>query len=687
MGYTTKELFSNCLSAYYVALINTWYAWGIRGKKFPLLWLPLTTLRNVVRMLANLALRLHAWPEDITCEPAMTMEDTIEYWFGLLKSWKKGVNGTSTTANALMAAQLLHLRNSTHRTQASSSRKISAADRSEFAALARQAFDDAATFASCCLVDCSASAIKSNVEEWYNETGKALLIGDASISEVVDDEPDDLPELQEKYEDDDSEDEENSHDFSKSVCHAIEAAETDLILTTELHKIQEELPAAHDPTDEAEDVNLNCGSESEIETTEPPAKKEKTGAIPKTLHDVLEFSELANFDPGKKDSESLRRQRLAALNPHMRAFSSYARCAEGILSKAVIAGHRRKAHEQWIFEKELALARAEYQCSAQRQSRHSLWAQYSERVHKVVSSMAENGDEEAAKAAVECKILTPMSFTNDSGCRACQLLVVRPMKSGSLKLGVISTLWRGGKDKKRSKQYIWSERSLPQYAATMMHIKLLLPAGEQDENKWELLTADSFSPVVALDPSDDGSLIMEIPQSRFKHSFEDRCLKVWISKSSIKAIAKIYESSIPFEVKKKGSEDVMSKTYFTENDFQRNQAGVKNLTRYMAQMRRDFETHFHELVSESGLVRLRKDTKVSWEELVARVPSYFKRYCRNSSHWKEMSKESQSKSFPAVILYCFLYYSDRPPHVGNPGNSSFSLTFVRVVVFLKKHNT
>lgn len=118
MGYTTKELFSNCLSAYYVALINTWYAWGIRGKKFPLLWLPLTTLRNVVRMLANLALRLHAWPEDITCEPAMTMEDTIEYWFGLLKSWKKGVNGTSTTANALMAAQLLHLRNSTHRTQA-----------------------------------------------------------------------------------------------------------------------------------------------------------------------------------------------------------------------------------------------------------------------------------------------------------------------------------------------------------------------------------------------------------------------------------------------------------------------------------------------------------------------------------------------------------------------------------------
>ena len=83
--------------------------------------------------------------------------------------------------------------------QASSSRKISAADRSEFAALARQAFDDAATFASCCLVDCSASAIKSNVEEWYNETGKALLIGDASISEVVYDEPDDLPELQEKY--------------------------------------------------------------------------------------------------------------------------------------------------------------------------------------------------------------------------------------------------------------------------------------------------------------------------------------------------------------------------------------------------------------------------------------------------------------------------------------------------------
>lgn len=76
----------------------------------------------------------------------------------------------------------------------------------------------------------------------------------------------------------------------------------------------------------------------------------------------------------------------------------------------------------------------------------------------------------------------------------------------------------------------------------------------------------------------------------------------------------------------------------------------------MIQMRRDFETHFYDFVSETGQVKLRKDIKVTWNELLARAPSYFKRYLRGSGHWKEMSKEQQQLTFLSFgkVLFDFL---------------------------------
>ena len=109
-AFTVPEMYENCLSAYYLTLINSMISWNIRENKMTLIWLPLQTLKNIVRMLGNLLLRLHGWPLEAVFEPVYTMENAIEFWFGQVKTFKRGVHGTATTANSIMAAQLLHFK-------------------------------------------------------------------------------------------------------------------------------------------------------------------------------------------------------------------------------------------------------------------------------------------------------------------------------------------------------------------------------------------------------------------------------------------------------------------------------------------------------------------------------------------------------------------------------------------------
>ena len=40
----------------------------------------------------------------------MSAKDSLEHFFGMVKTQKRGVHGTSSTANSIMAAQLIHLR-------------------------------------------------------------------------------------------------------------------------------------------------------------------------------------------------------------------------------------------------------------------------------------------------------------------------------------------------------------------------------------------------------------------------------------------------------------------------------------------------------------------------------------------------------------------------------------------------
>lgn len=71
----------------------------------------------------------------------------------------------------------------------------------------------------------------------------------------------------------------------------------------------------------------------------------------------------------------------ALLDPAQR-FVALVRVAEGILSRASVLGCKRQDNQHNKLEHELALARATFQCSASRQSRHSLWHNYAERLLK-----------------------------------------------------------------------------------------------------------------------------------------------------------------------------------------------------------------------------------------------------------------------------------------------------------------
>ena len=60
-------------------------------------------------MCANLVLRAGTYPHGLTFEPKCVQEDSIERYFGQVKCIKN--NPTSTTvANAVQAAQLIHRR-------------------------------------------------------------------------------------------------------------------------------------------------------------------------------------------------------------------------------------------------------------------------------------------------------------------------------------------------------------------------------------------------------------------------------------------------------------------------------------------------------------------------------------------------------------------------------------------------
>ena len=62
-------------------------------------------------MAAHLILRCMHWGQETVFQPSKTMEDSIEHFFGMMKTLKKQ-SGTITLANSIAATHLLHCRQS-----------------------------------------------------------------------------------------------------------------------------------------------------------------------------------------------------------------------------------------------------------------------------------------------------------------------------------------------------------------------------------------------------------------------------------------------------------------------------------------------------------------------------------------------------------------------------------------------
>lgn len=108
VGIWTHQI-RNALTGYYLTLLIIQDSFELAGKEWSKYFLAQETGTNVILMTASLLLRLSAYPPTAVFEPALCMEDCIEYFFGLLKTIKRNT-GSVTLASAIQSACLVHVR-------------------------------------------------------------------------------------------------------------------------------------------------------------------------------------------------------------------------------------------------------------------------------------------------------------------------------------------------------------------------------------------------------------------------------------------------------------------------------------------------------------------------------------------------------------------------------------------------
>lgn len=235
------------------------------------------------------------------------------------------------------------------------------------------------------------------------------------------------------------------------IFHLIEAVQSDVALSKELTmEFKNHTPneAKHRiPDDEAEPAK-DSDVENEIEAEQ---KKAKTGGLIRGLADVLAQSGLDKFVPEEGEAADLCLARLRKMGPYMQSFTALVRCKEAILSRASILGEAPSKNPHRVLEFDLAEARAEYHCTAQRQSRFALWADFGERAKKVLEESLDKDESSGAR---------PINLLNPNCCldpkqehRACQVLLARPFMNGGelgpCRLVVVTDVWRGGKSQQK----------------------------------------------------------------------------------------------------------------------------------------------------------------------------------------------------------------------------------------------
>lgn len=222
--------------------------------------------------------------------------------------------------------------------------------------------------------------------------------------------------------------------------------------------------------------------------------------------------------------------------------------------------------------------------------------------------------------------------------------MTRPLLSGMLRFAVVDGVWRSGK----SKEYVWPQGALRAAYCTRLRVKLLEPL-PGDGSEHERFVLSSLSPTFTL-RAHDRSILYEVPSKNIHEiKFGMNQLRLSLDKSAIDAWHKVSNASVPWEPSKK--KKAADKVYFTEDDFQRNPAGRSNVLMFVESMIQDYEVMFGKLISSEGIIRISKDKAVEKADLLARLPSYFNRYAKTSTHYQSLSKHDKQCGCLAMMIY------------------------------------
>ncbi|CAE8646667.1 unnamed protein product [Polarella glacialis] len=397
---------------------------------------------------------------------------------------------------------------------------------------------------------------------------------------------------------------------------------------------------------------------------------EPNSSCPKTLADVL--AGLLAFASKVDDCEASCVQRVRSIFPAARRLSFLVRQAEGILSKAALQGLHGGENRHNTIEHIISLARIAIECSAAKQTRFALWANFSTSCSQFASNgKASKGKKAAVAAQTKANadvaqpvlfFLTPSSVDNEtSSCaRRYQVLVVRPDATQSLRFALVAEVWRGGihHDTARTAKKLVPIGPLPAECAVTIRAVLLMPAESGS------LVCSCLSPVVMLD-AHDGSIMFEIPSASFEasecstgltfklvpsawaaFSLAGKCL------SQIEPVAKLSTSS--------SSAAGSTTRVFVETDFKDTAAGKANMQTFFQCMREAWESMHHPLVDQVGYVQLSKTERVLWAELSARLPLYIaKKWQAASAGAKTVGRASFKWTSTSLfgVIYWYLLFS------------------------------
>lgn len=262
-----------------------------------------------------------------------------------------------------------------------------------------------------------ASDIKHDLEAWWSTAGRDL-IASGQAQDPEPDSDDDLPEEPAAQESEEKD----------PLVESIEATQAGMKLDAELTQLAEDPDFKgldEKPTEKPDPIEADSDEsdqeEAWIKDLDPDAVS--------TLKDVLDQAKMATFTCQTDDHEGRMLRRVRQLSGPMRNFVAKVRIHEGILSRATVMNCKAKCNKHQQYEHALALARAAFQCSAQRQSRFSLWTSFASRVLQDIKVELEMPDD-SELAALKPEAFHASTEPDKAGDRSFQLLVVRPLNLG-----------------------------------------------------------------------------------------------------------------------------------------------------------------------------------------------------------------------------------------------------------------